>query len=464
VATGSRASLAERPNPSIIPSSQGFFVKANASSPTLTLSENMKSALTPTDNFRREPISNLLYITLENGSYDDNTAIRFSSQASSNFDGSMDAYKLANSNVNISSLADDGSNLSINSLPSLYNQAKTIPLVVQTSRTGSYSMSFSNLSSFAAATDMYLVDKLLNTTNKIAEGFKYDFSITSLSGTSGNSRFEISFIPQTGSITAVLTDSVPNAAWSIDNANWNKSGDTIKNIPVGNYSISFATISGFVAPASANITLKANQVLTVSGIYTPKPKMGMLAAFLTPSSIDRGRIKTQWRINNGPWLNSGLASDSLPVGTYTISFSDIQGYAKPSDIVVNVKASLTTSITGQYVKIDINIPDTNIVVVPTPIDTVHTNSIISGINNLEIKTYPNPVGNSSLYVQIKNIEVGNYSLEMFDQTGKVVIRKTLFTTENNVKLTINEVNDLSNGIYLLRISNSKQNYLMKIVK
>jgi len=46
-----------------------------------------------------------------------------------------------------------------------------------------------------------------------------------------------------------------------------------------------------------------------------------------------GTIPTggQWRIDSGPWYNSGDTASGIPLGSYTVTFAEVAGYDKPAD-------------------------------------------------------------------------------------------------------------------------------------
>ncbi len=89
---------------------------------------------------------------------------------------------------------------------------------------------------------------------------------------------------------------------------------------------------------------------------------GSLKVTIAPSAVrDAG---AQWRLKSGPeqdWKNCGDTIDGLPVGTYTVTFKDIPGWSKPSDISVNITTNTLTTKTGTYTELEpgcsVNTPD-----------------------------------------------------------------------------------------------------------
>jgi len=59
----------------------------------------------------------------------------------------------------------------------------------------------------------------------------------------------------------------------------------------------------------------------------------------------------QWRLTSGPdtsWKNSGATVSNLPVGSYTVTFNDITGWTKPSNVGVTINKNQTTTLTRTY--------------------------------------------------------------------------------------------------------------------
>ncbi|MCC7301874.1 MAG: PKD domain-containing protein [Bacteroidia bacterium] len=118
----------------IIPSSQGFWVHANAANPQLIVSENCKSA-TDTDFIKissqqfTTTYNNILRLTLSGNNYYDETAIRFTPSATDTFDASYDAHKFWSLSYDVPQLCTNrgGLEYGINALP-VPTQQISLPL------------------------------------------------------------------------------------------------------------------------------------------------------------------------------------------------------------------------------------------------------------------------------------------------------------------------------------------------
>lgn len=99
-----------------IASSQGFFVKATASSPSLTISETAKPAVDQNPVFNRTAVDvsqEVARIKLLGNNTSDETAIRWMPVAQPYFEDIYDADKIPNPDLNIFSLSSEGIRTSI---------------------------------------------------------------------------------------------------------------------------------------------------------------------------------------------------------------------------------------------------------------------------------------------------------------------------------------------------------------
>lgn len=173
---------------------QAFWVKLNSGPSPVTLSanENVKVAGTQTTFFRSAAPSDLLRITLRNGLKEDETVIHFREDATTGFDSHADAWKLANSTINLSTLLEDGQKVAINSL-SPFNCSGEVKLDISNVAPGSYELRFSELESFSPAANIQLVDNFNGTVTNVRTSSTYTFNVTSAPASYGSNRFKIIF-------------------------------------------------------------------------------------------------------------------------------------------------------------------------------------------------------------------------------------------------------------------------------
>jgi hypothetical protein len=174
---------------SLIAPGQAFFVKAIAANPTLELNENAKS--TGSRAIMRIASEELAQIRIgieDQLRHRDETLIGFRSDATDAFDTNLDAYKMNGTYVNIGSVLDVKTKLSINNL-AMPVQGKKVALTVQSSVKGLHTLNFS-----ISNLDIYqvkLVDKFLKKEADLEEATTYTFEINSDPASAGESRFEL---------------------------------------------------------------------------------------------------------------------------------------------------------------------------------------------------------------------------------------------------------------------------------
>jgi Ig-like domain CHU_C associated/Secretion system C-terminal sorting domain len=177
-----------------LPTGQAFFVKSNGGgSPTLISTEAVKVAGTQSIYLRTADLSNLMRVTLIQDDKRDEAIIHFRNDATEDFDGHADAYKLKNTIFNMSTLAQGGTKLAINSLPTL-TCTRIVKLDVSDATPGAYHFDFSNLTSFDPSVKILAHDAFAGgdwIDLKAKSGF--DFQVTTDSASFGSGRFTLSF-------------------------------------------------------------------------------------------------------------------------------------------------------------------------------------------------------------------------------------------------------------------------------
>ena len=170
-----------RINGNVIASSQGFFVKANAANPSLTINENAKVNSSHNSNFRLESESPEYFnigILSKNGS-SDYTAVRFNENATNDFDSDLDAFKIKNSAINISTQLDGKEELSINSLRFPTSEVE-IPIVLDVKTGTGFHLHFTSLENIVTNISLYLKDSISNSLTEITPDLMFGFDQVTL--------------------------------------------------------------------------------------------------------------------------------------------------------------------------------------------------------------------------------------------------------------------------------------------
>jgi len=160
----------------IVPSIKGFMVRANANSSSITIPKDARVLTEQKFNNNDNEVPNVMVMKLENttdNTHYDEAYINVNSSSSVNFDTQYDAFKYFGMDdyPQIYTKSDDGSNLSINTIPGF----QSVPVEVKISNAGSYKITFSNIETFDANQPLFFKDTKTNTAINIRNTNNYLF-------------------------------------------------------------------------------------------------------------------------------------------------------------------------------------------------------------------------------------------------------------------------------------------------
>lgn len=269
-----------------IPSSQGFFVYVTGAAPTtgsVTFSETNKVSGSGTFHRVASEKVNQLGIIVKGQGQLDWAAVRFRPDATGEFDMNLDAHKMGNPVLNISTPTTDGISMVFNSL-GMFTESTSVPVEIRSEIPGNYHLEFKDVNTFDLGTELYLKDNYLGELTPITEGLEYLFSINSDAASQGADRFEIVFAPQ--AVTATKKDILEFAASIVPNPS-NGQGISIflKNPSVATTRILITDMLGKVVldedfatsrnqiKLDANLSMGVYQVLVSNGGNTSLHKI-----------------------------------------------------------------------------------------------------------------------------------------------------------------------------------------------
>ena len=160
-----------------IPPTQGFYVKANAASPSMTI-PNSARVHTSNTFYKDGNIEDDIFtikITGTANSYYDQVTFGINNEATDNFDGQFDAYQLKGLEEapQIYSYNQEAK-FSVNLFPE-FSENKSIPLGIETGTPGEYTLNVENLDYFNQDYDVYLEDKISGSVINLRENPGYTF-------------------------------------------------------------------------------------------------------------------------------------------------------------------------------------------------------------------------------------------------------------------------------------------------
>ena len=145
--------------------------------------------------------------------------------------------------------------------------------------------------------------------------------------------------PSPGWIKATLTPD--SAKWRVAGTN-HSSGLTAKLAP-GTYTVSFNSLSGYVAPSDQSVTVTSGKTNSITAAYTVMP--GALTVVLTPDEAAAG---AKWKLSGQSATHASGETVSLSPGSYTVTFNAFTGFNAPADQSVTIAAGQGKELTGAY--------------------------------------------------------------------------------------------------------------------
>jgi hypothetical protein len=118
------------------------------------------------------------------------------------------------------------------------------------------------------------------------------------------------------------------------------------NAPIGDYSVTFGSLTGYVTPAPQLKALADGGTASFNGEYALPPSgtvevtTNESTATFTVTHVPTGTIQVGSGLN-WKWLNS-------PIGDFVVVFSDVAGFKTPAGQTLNLVANATISFIGEY--------------------------------------------------------------------------------------------------------------------
>ena len=168
-----------------IPPMQGIMVHAKTSgTQTVSFTQNSRSHAGLSNYWKDEPLTtNILDLKVEGNNQTDFARVCFYEEATENFDGDFDAFKIfsyAESASEIYSVTPDLTKLAINTLPLAILDGGSIPVNFKVGTAGNYTLSAEKLNSFALNTYIILEDNVTGALQKLNDNPMYAFSASTL--------------------------------------------------------------------------------------------------------------------------------------------------------------------------------------------------------------------------------------------------------------------------------------------
>lgn len=260
--------------------------------------------------------------------------------------------------------------------------------------------------------------------------------------------------------------------------------------PVFQYNITLSTtalISSSVVPLAANgPALGGIQLGPDNKIYVAREGAGFLGVINNPDVIGTGCLYVEKAVSlagktsnlglpgfvasalvqNQPYINSFTPISENIGATITITGTDFSTVIANNIVTFNGVVATVLSVTATSLTVVVPVgATTGKISIETGCSIVATtdNFTVTGLSTEDFSKsnfsiFPNPSA-GIFTIQTKN-PINNANLTVADMNGRIVYQ----TNAKNLDSKTIDLNNLSNGIYILNISNANYNYLQKLVK
>ncbi len=315
----------------IIASGQGFWVKANAASPQLQLTEAGKSGNNSAEFFRSAPLDQLR-VNLKHSGMKDEIVLYFGEDFDNEFVSSEDAYNLPNEIFDLASVTTSGDLLSINGLNTNFCQLN-VPLQIRNTESGDYTIDLGGLETFTESVKIILNDEFTGEAIDLTEEGSYDFTITATEESYAPGRFSLT-LDKSGVTPEITVEANMLSVNYSDGIQWFLNGNPIDGAnessitpsTSGEYSVEITNGTCLLTASIAYTVTGTEEFQSMFRVY-PNPTADFVNFNIIDPSVGNVRIelidlqgKNQIIIPEvAPGETKQLNLNSLSSGVYIIS-------------------------------------------------------------------------------------------------------------------------------------------------
>lgn len=205
----------------------------------------------------------------------------------------------------------------------------------------------------------------------------------------------VTYTQQTGGLGVTITPEsavTAGAQWQVDSGAYLNSGSIVTNLSVGDHTVSYKPLSGWITPAAQVVSITDQTTTNIVATYTNSTgQVGALSVTINPSAaVSAG---AQWKVDNGTFQNSGAVVANLGASNHVVSFKATAGWITPSNEIVAVSADLTNDVAFSYTQPDTVKPHL-VIATPTP------NEVWNSSDFTATGTASDNAGVAAVYVQL----------------------------------------------------------------
>lgn len=145
------------------------------------------------------------------------------------------------------------------------------------------------------------------------------------------------------------TDQPKAVEWKIDNGQWLAFGVEPQKVRLGNYKVSFKPAEDWISPEAITVDVREEKSYSIEKSYTRIP-YAQLKIQIFPENDERIG-SAQWKLDNGPWKNSGELESKVSMGRHTVTFKDVAGWHTPVKTEIEVSEEVMYLLNSEYERI-----------------------------------------------------------------------------------------------------------------
>ncbi len=158
------------------------------------------------------------------------------------------------------------------------------------------------------------------------------------------------FAPQVGQIEATLGPSAvlgSHPQWRVDGVGHFDSGAVEGPYSLGNHTVSFTAVPGWVTPPDQIVTVPMQATTNITATYIPATT-SLQVNLTPPGAVSAG---AQWQVDGGADQNSGAIVGNLTTGSHTVTFTTVAGWITPASQSVTISPGVTNTASATYIPI-----------------------------------------------------------------------------------------------------------------
>ena len=129
---------------------------------------------------------------------------------------------------------------------------------------------------------------------------------------------------------------------------WFRSGQMESEIPIGEYTLEFTDVDGWITPDAQKVTINKKAQTTISATYVEEIKYGSLQVFIEPED-NAALAPARWSVkDSGIWRQSGDTIAEIATGEVTVVFKNVEGWDTPANQTLEIEENILATTTGTY--------------------------------------------------------------------------------------------------------------------